>query len=203
MGLWRPMETRYIEHYFTWIQSGTFNVGVDFAVDRLTAVMLLIVTGVGLLIHIYAIGYMAHEGGYYRFFAYLNLFMFFMLILVLAAELPAAVRGLGRRGSVQLPADRVLLPGEVRLRRGQQGLHRESHRRLRILAGDVPDRQAFRHRSTSAQVFGKAAEHDRPRRSRSSRSACCCCWARPASRRRFLCMSGCRMPWPARPPFPP
>jgi NADH-quinone oxidoreductase subunit L len=61
-------------------------VGCDFAVDRLTAVMLLVVTGVGSLIHIYAIGYMAHEEGYYRFFAYLNLFMFFMLILVLAAN---------------------------------------------------------------------------------------------------------------------
>ena len=79
-------DTRYIEHYFTWIQSGTFNVGCDFAVDRLTAVMLLVVTGVGSLIHIYSIGYMAHEGGYYRFFAYLNLFMFFMLMLVLASN---------------------------------------------------------------------------------------------------------------------
>ena len=57
------------EHYFTWIQSGTFSVGCDFAVDRLTAVMLLVVTGIGSLIHIYSIGYMAHEGGYYRFFA--------------------------------------------------------------------------------------------------------------------------------------
>ncbi len=55
-------------------------------VDRLSAVMLLVVTGIGSLIHIYSIGYMAHEGGYYRFFAYLNLFMFFMLILVLAAN---------------------------------------------------------------------------------------------------------------------
>ena len=62
------------------------SVGCDFSVDRLTAVMLLVVTGVGSLIHIYAIGYMAHEGGYYRFFAYLNLFMFFMLMLVLAAN---------------------------------------------------------------------------------------------------------------------
>ena len=79
-----PLEEKYIEHYYTWIQSGALNIGFDFAVDRLTAVMLLVVTGVGLLIHIYAIGYMEHEGGYYRFFAYLNLFMFFMLILVLA-----------------------------------------------------------------------------------------------------------------------
>src|SRR5271169_778846 len=83
MGL-SPLEAKYIEHYYTWIQSGPLQINVDFAVDRLTAVMLLIVTGVGTLIHIYAIGYMAEEGGYYRFFSYLNLFMFFMLILVLA-----------------------------------------------------------------------------------------------------------------------
>jgi NADH-quinone oxidoreductase subunit L len=74
------------EHYFDWIVAGAFRVGCDFTVDRLTAVMLLVVTGVGSLIHIYSIGYMAHEGGYYRFFAYLNLFMFFMLTLVLAAN---------------------------------------------------------------------------------------------------------------------
>jgi NADH-quinone oxidoreductase subunit L len=78
------LEETHVEHYFTWIQSGALNIGVDFAVDRLTAVMLLIVTGIGTLIHIYAVGYMDHEGGYYRFFAYLNLFMFFMLTLVLA-----------------------------------------------------------------------------------------------------------------------
>ena len=80
------IEAAYTEHYFTWIQSGALSVGCDFSVDRLTAVMLLVVTGIGSLIHIYAIGYMAHEGGYYRFFAYLNLFMFFMLTLVLAAN---------------------------------------------------------------------------------------------------------------------
>src|SRR5580693_1755257 len=80
------MESAYVERYFTWIQSGSLNIGCDFAVDRLTAVMLLVVTGVGSLIHIYAAGYMAHEGGYYRFFAYMNLFMFFMLVLVLAAN---------------------------------------------------------------------------------------------------------------------
>ena len=81
-----PLDSGYIEHYFTWIQSGSLNIGCDFAVDRLTAVMLLIVTGIGSLIHIYSVGYMAHEGGYYRFFAYMNLFMFFMLVLVLAAN---------------------------------------------------------------------------------------------------------------------
>jgi NADH-quinone oxidoreductase subunit L len=85
-GAGTPLETAYVEHYYTWIQSGLLNISIDFAVDRLTTVMLLIVTGVGLLIHVYAVGYMAHEGGYYRFFAYMNLFMFFMLVLVLGAN---------------------------------------------------------------------------------------------------------------------
>jgi NADH-quinone oxidoreductase subunit L len=79
-------ETPFSEHYFDWIVAGGLRIGCDFAVDRLTAVMLLVVTGVGSLIHVYSVGYMAHEGGYYRFLAYLNLFMFFMLTLVLAAN---------------------------------------------------------------------------------------------------------------------
>jgi len=72
--------------FFTWITAGNFRAGFDLQMDQLTVVMLLVVTGVGWLIHIYSTGYMAHEGGYYRFFSYLNLFMFFMLILVLAAN---------------------------------------------------------------------------------------------------------------------
>ena len=82
-----PLDTPVVEHGFTWLQSGFLHVGFDLIADRLTALMLMVVTGVGLLIHIYSIGYMAHEGGYHRFFAYLNLFMFFMLILVLAGNL--------------------------------------------------------------------------------------------------------------------
>src|SRR5437867_4371193 len=80
------LRVAYIERYATWFQSGELRIGFDLAVDRLTAVMLLVVTGVGSLIHIYATGYMSHEGGYYRFFAYLNLFMSFMLTLVLSAN---------------------------------------------------------------------------------------------------------------------
>ncbi len=82
-----PLATPMSEHDFTWIESGFLQIGFDLTVDRLTAVMLMVVTGVGLLIHIYAMGYMEHEGGYYRFFSYFNLFMFFMLLLVLAANL--------------------------------------------------------------------------------------------------------------------
>ncbi|MGH9520031.1 MAG: proton-conducting transporter membrane subunit, partial [Terriglobales bacterium] len=69
---------------FTWISAGSLTVPAGFQLDQLSLVMLLIVTGVGLLIHIYSLGYMAHEGGFYRFFALLNVFMFFMLTLVLA-----------------------------------------------------------------------------------------------------------------------
>jgi NADH-quinone oxidoreductase subunit L len=74
------------KEFFDWIVAGNFRAGFDLQMDQLTVVMVLVVTGVGFLIHIYSTGYMAHEGGYYRFFSYLNLFMFFMLILVLAAN---------------------------------------------------------------------------------------------------------------------
>src|SRR6202020_3559518 len=67
-----------------WIAITGFQVDFALNVDHLTLMMLGVVTGVGFLIHIYSVGYMAHEEGYWRFFAYLNLFMFFMSVLVLA-----------------------------------------------------------------------------------------------------------------------
>jgi NADH-quinone oxidoreductase subunit L len=69
-----------------WIRAGDFRVDFAFYLDPLSLVMLLVVTGVGFLIHIYSIGYIWEEDGFYRFFAYLNLFMFFMLTLVLAGN---------------------------------------------------------------------------------------------------------------------
>ena len=77
----------WVRTYFPWMAAGIFKVNFALQVDQLTIVMLLTVTFVGTLIHIYSTGYMAHEGGYYRFFSYLNLFMFFMLTLVLAANI--------------------------------------------------------------------------------------------------------------------
>jgi len=67
-----------------WIRAGNFQADFAFYLDQLSLVMLLVVTGVGFLIHIYSVGYMAEDDGYYRFMSYLNLFMFFMLTLVLA-----------------------------------------------------------------------------------------------------------------------
>ena len=82
---------------FEWIPAGPYHLldgrmshfvaDWGFQIDPLSAVMILVVTGVGFLIHVYSTGYMAHEGGYYRFFGYLNLFMFSMLMLVLANNL--------------------------------------------------------------------------------------------------------------------
>ncbi len=68
---------------YTWIESGTLRVSVGFLVDQLTAVMLIVVTSISSLVHIYSVGYMKGEEGYYRFFAYLSLFTFSMLMLVL------------------------------------------------------------------------------------------------------------------------
>ncbi len=93
--LGRPEGQRLVEQeLFTWISAGAgelssgsvaqFVVQWGYQLDPLSAVMILVVTGVGFLIHIYSIGYMAHEGGYARFFTYMNLFMFSMLTLVLA-----------------------------------------------------------------------------------------------------------------------
>jgi len=67
-----------------WIPAGSFSVDIGFHVDQLTAVLLIVVTTIGMLVHVYSIGYMQHDPGRWRFFAYLNLFMVSMLLLVLA-----------------------------------------------------------------------------------------------------------------------
>ena len=72
------------ENLYSWISIGTFQVNVGFQIDQLTAVMLLVVTTLSSLIHIYSVGYMHGDKGYPRFFAYLALFTFFMLVLVMA-----------------------------------------------------------------------------------------------------------------------
>jgi NADH-quinone oxidoreductase subunit L len=79
-----PGDIPWIKSYFTWISAGGFRADFALQVDQLTVIMLLVVTGVGWLIHIYSTGYMHDDPGYRRFFAYLNLFMFFMLVLILA-----------------------------------------------------------------------------------------------------------------------
>src|SRR6056297_2729473 len=72
---------------FTWIEVGSFSVDIAYQLDQLSILMTLVVTGVGFLIHLYSIGYMWHDEGYWKFFAYLNLFIFAMLNLVMADNL--------------------------------------------------------------------------------------------------------------------
>jgi len=72
--------------YFDWISVGTLKIHFAFLVDQLSAIMLLIITGVGFLIHLYSIGYMHDDNGFGKFFAYLNLFVFFMLLLVMGSN---------------------------------------------------------------------------------------------------------------------
>ncbi|HBW79400.1 MAG TPA: NADH-quinone oxidoreductase subunit L [Sphingobacterium sp.] len=74
------------QHVFDWIAVGNLKICLSFLVDPLSAIMLLIVTGIGFLIHVYSIGYMHHDHGFGKFFAYLNLFIFFMLLLVLGSN---------------------------------------------------------------------------------------------------------------------
>src|ERR1700744_521180 len=71
---------------FDWFSVGHFKISFAFLVDQLSALMLLIITGVGFLIHLYSAGYMKDDAGYGKFFAYLNLFIFFMLLLVLGSN---------------------------------------------------------------------------------------------------------------------
>jgi NADH-quinone oxidoreductase subunit L len=91
MALWivfqfSSLTLPHTETLATWIQSGAFQVDFAFYLDRLSLIMLMVVTGVGFLIHIYSVGYMWEDPSFYRFFAYLNLFMFFMLTLILASN---------------------------------------------------------------------------------------------------------------------
>ncbi len=74
----------YVEEGIPWLRSGTFHVNYAFYLDQLSLIMLMVVTGVGFLIHIYSVGYMWEDDSFRRFFSYLNLFMFFMLMLILA-----------------------------------------------------------------------------------------------------------------------
>jgi NADH-quinone oxidoreductase subunit L len=82
-----------VQRYFSWIVTGDLRLEMALMIDQLSLVMLLIVTGVGSLIHIFSVGYMREDPGYPRYFAYLNLFIFFMLLLVLGANFPVMFVG--------------------------------------------------------------------------------------------------------------
>jgi len=82
------MEQPFIQHLFSWMPVGDLQIDASFQLDQLSMMMTLVVTGVGMLIHIFSVGYMQDDPGYPRYFAYLNLFVFFMLLLVLGGNYP-------------------------------------------------------------------------------------------------------------------
>jgi NADH-quinone oxidoreductase subunit L len=88
-----PSADPLVFRYWPWLAVGELQVSVALQLDHLSAVMLLVVTGVGALIHVFSVGYMHEDPGYARYFAYLNLFVFFMLVLVLGASFPVMFVG--------------------------------------------------------------------------------------------------------------
>ncbi len=128
-----------VSHGFTWIQAGTFRVDFRFLADPLSSTMVLFVTGVGSLIHLYAIGYMHGDERFSRFFAYLNLFAASMLVLVLGSSFLLTFMGWEGVGSVLLLADLLLVRAQLGRRCGQEGVRHQPCRRLRLHGRDVPD----------------------------------------------------------------
>jgi NADH-quinone oxidoreductase subunit L len=98
LGIWQAMavarpEAPFIQNYFSWMPAGELQVDAAFQLDQLSMVMILVITGVGALIHIFSVGYMRDDPGYPRYFSYLNLFIAFMLMLVLGANYPVMFVG--------------------------------------------------------------------------------------------------------------
>ena len=89
IGLLQTARESYplVKNLFSWINSGSFQVNLSLQLDPLSAIMALVVSGVGFIIHVYSVGYMADDEGYTRYFTYLNLFTFAMLILVMASNI--------------------------------------------------------------------------------------------------------------------
>src|SRR3954466_14645057 len=94
LELWRhPPHAPIIVNLWRWLPVGPLQIDMGFQADQLSAVMLLVVTGVGSLIHLFSVGYMKEDPGYARYFAYLNLFVVFMLVLVLGSSFPVMFIG--------------------------------------------------------------------------------------------------------------
>jgi len=98
LAIWQVMvsahpEAPFIQRYFSWMPVGDLQIDAAFQLDQLSMVMILVITGVGALIHIFSVGYMREDPGYPRFFSYLNLFVFFMLVLVLGSNYPVLFVG--------------------------------------------------------------------------------------------------------------
>ena len=198
----RPRSARSSRCSTTWLPVGGLHVDMAFRADQLSIAMALFVTGIGALIHLYAIGYMHGDPKFTKFFVYLNLFVFSMLMLVLGDEPGRHVPRLGgRRASAPTSWSRSGRPDRA-ADGGQEGVHHQPGRRRRVHDRHVPHLRGGR----LAQL--RRAERRRARAgcSRSRRptgSPRSCSSARSASRPSCRCTSGCPTPWRARPRSPP
>ena len=116
---------------------GELKLDLAFQVDQLALTMLMVVTGVGSLIHLFSVGYMKADAGYPRYFAYLNLFIAFMVVLVLGSSLPVLFIGWEGVGLCSYLLIGFWFGDKANADAGQEGLHRQPHRRLRRAGGDV------------------------------------------------------------------
>ena len=133
-------------------------------VDPLSVLMILVVSGVSFLIHLYSVAYMAGDRGYVRFFAYLNFFVFSMLLLVLAGNFVLLIVGLGVRRRGVVPPDLVLVPARDGDRRRDQGVRDERDRRRRPGRRRVPAVRRDRRARLRRRLRGRAERVRRERR---------------------------------------
>ena len=182
---------------YQWVTSGDFQAAMGFLLDPLSAVMILVVTGVGLLIHIYSIGYMHGDEGFQRYFAYLNLFVFSMLLLVLGNNFLLMFLGWEGVGLCSYLLIGFWFTRQAAADAGKKAFIVNRVGDFGFLLGSLFDLRHLRQypirvRCSAAPPSSWSQAGQWRRRSRS-----CSFWARPASRRRFRCMSGCPMPWKA------
>ena len=190
----RGAEEAYVVTLWEWIKVGTFSVPIAFQVDQLAAVMLLVVTGVGTLIFIYSKGYMHDDPGYYRFFAFLSLFAFSMLVLVLGSNYLLLYFGWEAVGLCS-----YYLIGFYYHKPSAASAGKKAFLTNRV--GDFGFGLGIMLIWTTVgtlnytEVFEKIRGRRHRARARSSRSACCCSWAPWASRPSSPSTSGSRTPW--------
>ena len=164
-------DRRFVQTLFEWVPAGDFSVDVGFLVDPLSVTMTLFITGVGALIHLYSIGYMHGDSDFSKFFVYLNLFAFSMLMLVLGDNMLLTFLGWEGRGRVLLLADLVLVHRRIQRISREEGL---CHETASVTGASwspcSSPSQRWDQSSTSTCSTTLAGWHNRPQR----RSPCCC-----------------------------
>ena len=194
--LGRDEDDRQVSHHlFDWIQVGGFHVGMDLLYDQLSSLFLLLITGVGALIHIYSIGYMEHDVRRRRFFGYLNLFVAAMLMLVLAENYLGVFLGWEGVGLAS-----YLLIGFWQHKPTAAAAAKKAFVMNRV--GDIGMSLAIMLMFVTfgtVSFTGVSAAADGATRRPSTSSACCCCSAPAARPPRCRCRPGCSTRWRARP----